>query len=110
MTTMTLPSIQEDVARRVEIEEQIARLKGEMDMINDRLRVQPYGNHDAGDWQLQIQHNRRLDAERISQRFPVAQYPHLYKPTIDTAAVKENFAPIELEKFYIEGAAKVVVR
>jgi hypothetical protein len=109
-TTATLPSLREDTARLVTIDEQIARLNDEKSLIQDRLRTLEYGNHDAGDWTVQVQHNRRLDAARIAERYPVAQYPHLYEPKISTAAVKEYFAPVELEQYQIEGAPKLVVK
>lgn len=109
-TTTTLPSIAEDAARRVYLEEQKDRIQQEIDQINDRLRTNDFGNHDAGDWTLTVRHNRRLDAKRLEQRYPVAQYPQYYKPTIDTSAIKQYLAPIELEQFQVEGAPTVVIR
>jgi hypothetical protein len=110
MTTATLPTLAEDVARRVALKERADHIAQEIALIDDRLRTHDFGNHDAGEYQLQVQHNRRLDAAAIEARFPVAQYPHLYKPAVNTAALKENFAPVELEKFYVEGAPKIMVR
>ena len=101
---------EELVARRVQLDEQITRLQGEKDQINIELAKLAYGNHSAGDWTVNIQHNRRLDTARIEQRFPVAQYPHLYEPKVSTAAVQESYAPVELEQFYIEGRPKVLVK
>lgn len=98
-------------ARLVTISEQIDRLTQEKQQIQDEIRERhPYGSTPAGDWEIQVQRNRRLDTARIEQRYPVAQYPHLYRPAVNTAALKENLAPVELEQFYSEGTPKVLVR
>lgn len=103
-------SIKEDVARRVSVVAQIERLTEEKAAIDERLRQEGLGVHDAGDWSVSISPNRRLDAERFTQRFPVAQYPHLYAPSINIKAVKEYMAPVELDQFYVEGAPRVLVK
>lgn len=106
--TMTTEEL---VARRVHLDEHIARLTAERDQINDRLREEhDYGTIPAGDWRLSIGRNPQFQAADFTQRFPVAQYPHLYKAVPDTAALKRNFSPIELEKFYAEGQKKVSVK
>lgn len=102
---------EELVNRRVSIDEQIDRLTGEKNDINEQLREKfTYGNTAVGDYAVNIQHNRRLDTAAIEARFPVAVYPHLYEAKLKTAALKDNFAPVELEKFQIEGAAKVLIK
>ena len=57
-----------------------------------------------------MQHNRRLNPGRFQQAFPVAQYPYLYKPAVDTTAIKEHLAPKALDAFYDEGRPVVRVR
>lgn len=101
---------EELVARRVHINEQMDRLKQELDQINDKLRETfDYGKQEVGDWTVSIGHNPQFQKADFMQRFPVAQYPHLYQATPDTAALKKNFAPVELEKFYREGVKKISV-
>lgn len=101
---------EEMVARRVHLKEQIARLSDEVSQIDETLREQlDYGTIPAGDWRVTIGHNPQFQKADFVRRFPVAQYPHLYTAAPDTAAIKKNFSPIELEKFYAEGVKKVVV-
>lgn len=108
-TTMTL---EEKVARRVYLAEQIARLEDEKKMIDaDLLENYETGNHDAGDWTLQIKAGaKRLNAERFMARYAPDAYPHFYRPTPDLAVVKEFFSPIELEQFQDSNRASVAVK
>lgn len=103
-------SIKEDVARRVSVVAQIERLTEEKAAIDERLRQEGLGVHDAGDWSVSISPNRRLDAERFTQRFPVAQYPSFYKPVPDLQAIKDSFAPVELDQWYAESTPIVKVK
>ena len=106
--TMTTEEL---VARRVHLKDQAERIADELKQIDEKLREAfKFGNNDAGDWTVQLSHNRQLDKARFMQRFPVAQYPHFYQPTVDTAAIKDFIAPRELEAFYNEGAAKIAVK
>ena len=98
-------------ARRDHLDEQIKRLTDERDQINDLIRENNgMGNNEAGDWTIQLQVNRQLDKARFMQRFPVAQYPHFYQPTVDSAAIKQFIAPAELGAFYNEGTPKIAVK
>lgn len=111
MTTNTL-TVADMVARRVYITEQIELLTDEKKQIDERLlEGREAGTYDAGDWTLQIKAGaRRLDEKRFTERFPVTQYPALYAPKPDTAAIKEYFAPIELEKFQVQNKSSVGVK
>lgn len=97
-------------ARYTEINEQLERLEEEKSMIAEEFRSLGQGNHDAGDWTVVVQTNRRLSAERFERDFPVAAYPHLWRPAIDLAAVKENVAAVQLDAYYDEGKPRVIVR
>lgn len=102
---------EELVARRVTIAEHIERLTQEKQEIDEKLRGEfELGKHEVDAWTLTLRANRRLNADRFTQRFPVAQYPHLYEPKLNSAALKDNFSPIELDKYYDEGSAVVVVK
>ncbi|MBT2484827.1 MULTISPECIES: hypothetical protein [unclassified Microbacterium] len=104
-------TIEEMVARRVHLDEQIARLTDEKKQIDEKLREEhDYGTIPAGEWRVSIGRNPQFLKEDFEKRFPVAMYPHLYKPVPDTAQVKEFFAPVELKKFYAEGAKKITVK
>ncbi|MFT4258021.1 hypothetical protein [Microbacterium sp.] len=107
MITMTIADL---TARKVALAEQIDRLTQEKKQIDEKLAELGPGKHDAGEWTVTVSPNRRIDTARIEQRFPVAQYPHLYRPAVDTAALKEYMAPIELNAFYIEGQPRILVK
>lgn len=104
-------TIEELAARRVYLDEQISRLTDEKKQIDERLREEnDYGTIPAGDWRITVGRNPQFLKDDFERRFPVAQYPHLYKAAPDTAAIKENFSPVELKKFYSEGAKKITVK
>jgi hypothetical protein len=98
------------VARKVALKEQQERIADELSQIDERLRAEGIGNHDAGDWTLQVIPNRRLDPAAIEQTFPVTKFPQYYKPVPNLDALKANIAPVELAKFYREGTPIVKVK
>ena len=96
--------------RRAAIQEQIDTLKQELDLLTDQLReAYDYGSHTAGDYRVSIQHNKRLNTAAFEKTYPAVRFPHFYKPAVNTAAIKDYLAPVDLEKFYTEGAKKVLV-
>ncbi|WP_217182672.1 hypothetical protein [Streptomyces sp. AC495_CC817] len=106
--TMTTEEL---VARRVHLKEQADRISDELKQIDEKLRATfNFGNNPAGDWTVQLQHNKTLDKERFMQRFPVAQYPHFYQPTVAITEAKKFIPQVELDAFYNEGAAKIAVK
>lgn len=98
------------VARKVALKEKQENIAEQIAQIDEQLREEGAGNHDAGEWTLQLQPNRTLNASRFIDAFPVAQYPHLFKAVPDTAAIKEHIAPVALGQYYDEGRLKVVVK
>lgn len=54
---------------------------------------------DLGTMTVEMRETRRLDAATFSEKFPVETHSDLYKVVLDNDAVKEAFAPKELEKF-----------
>lgn len=86
-----------------------ADLEQRMGEIQDVFRALPFGAHMAGDHlKLSVQHNIRRDDAKFMSEYPYEAFPHLYKPAIDSAVVKREFAPADLEAFQIEGAPKIV--
>lgn len=103
-------SIADLAARKVELKEQQERIVQELALIDDKFRELGLGNHDAGDWTVQVRTNRRINNAAVEQAFPVVQFPHFYKPAVNLDALKANLAPVELDKFYSDGTPIVVVR
>jgi hypothetical protein len=68
------------------------------------------GAHPVGPYKVTIKAGaRRLNAARLTAAFPVTQHPELYKPVLDTTAVKEHMAPVQLAAFQDAGAPTVTV-
>lgn len=103
-------TLEQDVERRAELKERIELLTQEVTLIDERIREQGFGRFPVGEWDVNVQHNRRLDPALIEAKYPVTQYPQFYKPVISTDAIKEHIAPAQLEAFYVEGKARVVVK
>ena len=111
MTTNAM-TVEEMVARRVHLVEQIERLNDEKQQIDAKLlEGREAGSYDAGDWTLQVKAGaRRLNEALFAERFPVTQYPHLYSPKPNTAAIKDFFAPVDLEKFQVQNKPSIGVK
>jgi len=103
-------SFEQLVARRVTLREDLEYIQSQLDQIDEEIRARGIGNHPAGEWTVSVSPNRRLDPKRIEASYPVAQHPELYKPAVDTAAVKRHIAAIDLEDFYTEYQPRVVVK
>jgi hypothetical protein len=71
----------------------------------------PFGSLSAagGTLKLSIQHNRRRNDARFMAAYPFEKYPELYKPALDTTAIKHEIAPAELEEYSDELAPKVII-
>lgn len=111
MTTATATfNRAEAAARLATVRNRIEDLQSEeAALIAQIIENTPMGKTEAGDWVVSISTSRRLDTKRLEERFPVTQYPHLYRPVINTPAVRENFSPIELRQFETETSPSVKV-
>lgn len=109
-TTLRTGTFEELVERRVTLKQDLEYIQAELEQIDDEIRKKGVGTHDAGAWKVQVRANRRLDPKKIETAYPVAQHPELYRPAIDTESVKRHIAAIELEDFYTENRAAVVIR
>ena len=82
----------EDLRR--EYDEKIAALAGE-------------GTTHAGAYKVTVTVPRRLDAKKVEAMFPIAQNPELYAAKLDTAAVKDHIAKVDLAAYQTEGSPTV---
>lgn len=90
-------TINEATDRRKHIAEQIVALTGP-------------GKHPVDGLTVSVTVPRRLDAKALAAAYPVTQNPILYKPTIDTAAVRKHIADAALDAFKTEGNPVVTIR
>ena len=68
------------------------------------------GTTDLADHKVIVSTPARLDAKALGEAFPVAQHPELYKPTLDTSAVRHHLAPTVLEQYTRAGSTTVTIR
>ncbi|WP_263121150.1 hypothetical protein [Cellulomonas sp. RIT-PI-Y] len=106
---LQLDQLAAELAKR---EESIAADKERVEEIKATLRRRlGVGTHNTGAHSVQVRAGaRRLNATRVAAAFPVVEHPELYKPTLDTAAVKAHIAPVALTEFQDEGTPTVVVK
>jgi hypothetical protein len=88
-----------------------ARITARMDEIKKTFKFDlPFGTHPIAGLSVGIAHNTQFDGKAFAEDFPVLKYPQLYKPALDSSAIKENFAPAQLKKYVGEGDPRVTVK
>lgn len=88
------------VARRIEVDEQIATFTKQKEEINAELLERlPSGRNDINGVRVTISQSKTLNSEAISRDFPFETYPDLYVNSLNNAAVKEAFAPAALASY-----------
>lgn len=68
------------------------------------------GTTDLADHKVIVSTPARLDSTAITAAFPVAQHPELYKPALDTTAVRHHLSPAVLEQYTRSGSTTVTIR
>lgn len=101
---------EQKAARYEEIAAIIAPLLDEQKEITEYFRGLPRGSHEIGNLNVSIQANRTFDAKRFEAEYPEELNPEFYKKSVDSASIKNGFAPVELDAFYNTGAPKVVIK
>ena len=110
---MTVPDFDALTAER-------AALKAGIDQATDRVKEidglirdhHGYGVYEYAGLRVGVERNRRLDADRFRNAYPIDRHPTFWKVTVtpDTAAIKDRIAPADLDPFYDEGQPIVRVR
>lgn len=109
-TTDQTIDLEQLVLEHTKLTDDIAALTERRDTIKHLLAKHlPDGGNIAGHV-VQVTRPRRLDPKALEQAYPVAQHPELYRPALDTAAVKKHIAEVELDAFKIEGRPSVTVK
>lgn len=101
------------VAQLAKVQERIAVLhEQEATLKESILRTCKAGpdTYAAGELAVIVSASRRLDADAIAARYPVAQNPHLYKAVIDTAAIRQHLSPVQLADLTTVGALSVKLK
>lgn len=95
---------------RLDLAAEIAERKERIEQIDEVLlqRISEPRTDLLPGFKVRVQHGaRRLDAKKIEQAYPAAQFPQLYAAKLDTSAVKKEFAPAALETFQTQSAPTV---
>jgi hypothetical protein len=90
-----------------------AKLTEQEDAVKAQIRdlVPGPDTYAAGELQVQVQTNGRLDTKAIAEKYPHDTHPELYaEPAIDTKKVRAHFAPVDLEPLTTYGQPKVVLK
>ena len=108
----TTPDYEALVAERTALKANADDALQRVKQIDDQLRDLGYGPPPLAGVRVSIEHNRRLNASRLRDAYPVDKHPDLWKITVDpdTTAIKAAIAPNELDGFYDESTPKVVIR
>ena len=117
--TDTQPTLSERLAplaaEKATIDEQVAALTERRDTIvqaiRDLVATSGPGTYGAGDREVVVQLNRRLDLAKLAADHPVESNPELYKLTPDTKLVRANLAPADVDRYMVPaGLDKVTVK
>ncbi|MDY6054372.1 hypothetical protein [Micrococcus sp.] len=70
------------------------------------------GTHTVAGLKVQISTPRQLDKKLFADTFPPATRPDLYvfEPTLNMDAVKDQFAPAQLDEFKTDGTTRLTLR
>lgn len=94
--------------RALELMQTIAAAQAELDEIKAEVATWPIDKYLAGtDAQIVVQAWRKRDDDRFLADYNFEAYPHLYKFVIDTQAVKNEIAPVDLEPYMVAQAPRV---
>ena len=110
MTTTPDSHLQDLVREYADLQARTAPDLARMDEIKKHLRALDYGSHDIAGLKITVARNARLDAGAFAEKYPVLQYPHLYKSAPDSAAIKKHLAPVEVENLSNEGDPRVTIK
>lgn len=112
---MTPSEIEKTVEHIIHLDAEIEHLQDQKAALQEQLTQRlPVGSYPAGAYRLTITSPpRRLNNRAIQDAYPVAQNPHLYKPTLDTKKVREHISEAVLQEqgFYqIPGNPQVRIK
>lgn len=94
-----------------QLAEQADRIKQRQDQIKQLLaELLPTGGGHVGDYTVKVARPHRINPSAVENAFPVATHPWLYKPTIDTAAVRKHIAEVDLTPYMTEGKPVVTIK
>ncbi|MBD5787133.1 hypothetical protein IF650_13175 [Cellulosimicrobium terreum] len=68
------------------------------------------GTTDLADHKVIVSTPARLDSKALGDAFPVGRHPELYKPALDTTAVRHHLSPAVLEEYTRAGSTTVTIR
>jgi hypothetical protein len=74
-----------------------------------RTALTEFGNYGYGNAKVQIARNVQQDKAAILEAFPATEFPHFYKPAIDSTALKRGLTGEQYESFQTLGEAKVII-
>lgn len=67
------------------------------------------GKHDLDGVPVTVSPNRRLDVGKAAENYPVTEFPHLWKASLDTKALKDEIGKNRYEALTVENRPRVTV-
>lgn len=101
-------------ARMAELQATIDRAKAELDDLKLEAQTWPIDRYlaanGAGGVQISVQAWRKRDDGAFQDDHPFEKNPELYKFVLDTEAIKNEIAPVDLEPYMRQQTPKVIVK
>lgn len=95
------------IDERLSIDEQMELLNQRREEVNAAIAgLLPEGGQ-VGETKVAVTRARRLDTRALTKAYPVAKNPELYRPTLDTKAVRRHVAEVDLDGYMITGKTSV---
>jgi hypothetical protein len=102
----------EEVGRRgLELMATIAEAQAELDQLKAEAATWQNDKYLAGtDAQIVVQAWRKRDDARFEADHPFEAYPELYKFALDSTAIKNEIAPVDLEPYMVAQTPRVSIK
>ena len=66
--------------------------------------------HDLGGTTVTVSPNRRLDTKKAEENYPVSEFPHVWKASIDTKKLRDEIGQNAYDGLTVEGVPRVTVK
>lgn len=96
-------------ARLASLQDAASRIADQITVVKADLLATTDGpdSYSAGQLTVVVTVAHRLDTKAIESKYPADTHPELYRPALDTAAVRKHIAPVDLEVLTIASAPSV---
>lgn len=92
-----------------EVRSAIAQLEVAKKALEEILRTKAEGEEaeEVAGFQVSTSPNRTFQKAWFAKDYPASKFAHLYKQEVDLAALKQSFAPVDLDLYYEHGEPRL---